>query len=107
MNIVEAAKVLGIPRGTTMDEATLDQAYRVKAKETHPDAGGTDEAFHAVLQARSVLLNALKRPQGYTPPPSQAKCPKCKGTGTTESRRAWHTMRVRCAECKGAGAVKT
>jgi len=40
---------LGLPAGASVDD--IKRAYRKRALETHPDRGGTDEAFRAVQQA--------------------------------------------------------
>jgi len=40
MNLYE---VLGVP--PTADEREIKRAYREKSKTTHPDQGGSDEAF--------------------------------------------------------------
>lgn len=44
-----------------MDEAELRKAYRRKAKETHPDAGGNPEAFHKAARALAILTDPKKR----------------------------------------------
>lgn len=52
-------EILGVP--TDADDATIKAAYRRKAKETHPDKGGSKEAFHAVQHAYEVLSDAERR----------------------------------------------
>jgi curved DNA-binding protein CbpA len=48
-------KTLGIEPTASSEEAK--KAYRVKASETHPDHGGTDDTFRSVNQAYMVLAN--------------------------------------------------
>ncbi|MFB6116875.1 ferredoxin Fer [Halosegnis sp.] len=46
--------VLGIDPGA--DEETVERAYRRRAKETHPDRGGSREAFKRVRRAYDLIL---------------------------------------------------
>lgn len=46
--------ILGVGRTATLIE--IRSAYRRKAKETHPTAGGTDEAFIALKKAHDTLV---------------------------------------------------
>jgi len=50
---------LDIPQ--TADADTLTRAYRQAAKRTHPDAGGTAEAFQAVQDAYAYLPDPFRR----------------------------------------------
>jgi curved DNA-binding protein CbpA len=36
-------------------------AFRARAKQTHPDRGGTAAAFRTVREAYELLLNSLSR----------------------------------------------
>ena len=51
--------VLGVPADATADE--IKKAYRRRARELHPDAGGDEEQFKAVQAAYTVLGDAEKR----------------------------------------------
>lgn len=51
--------VLGVDRSASADE--LKRAYRRKARESHPDAGGDEEQFKAVTHAYEVLSDASRR----------------------------------------------
>ena len=51
-------KILGI--GKNYDETSLKKAYLKKAMKTHPDRGGTPEAFQQVSIAYTVLLKKVK-----------------------------------------------
>lgn len=48
--------VLGVSPDAS--EETIEAAFRSKARETHPDTGGTAEAFQAVSAARDAALTA-------------------------------------------------
>ena len=50
---------LGIDRGA--DEPKIRAAYRRRAKQTHPDAGGTAEEFERLNRAKLVLLDPARR----------------------------------------------
>ena len=52
-------ELLGIPRDAAEDE--VKRAYRRKAREHHPDAGGDGEVFKAVTHAYQVLSDPQKR----------------------------------------------
>jgi hypothetical protein len=52
-------EVLGVDKYASGDE--LKAAYRARARSTHPDKGGTDEAFSAVSIAYSVLSDPERR----------------------------------------------
>jgi curved DNA-binding protein CbpA len=50
---------LGVKPGATAAE--VKKAFRAKAKRTHPDRGGTAEAFDKVVRANLVLSDAARR----------------------------------------------
>ncbi|OPZ62718.1 MAG: Chaperone protein DnaJ [Candidatus Aminicenantes bacterium ADurb.Bin508] len=56
--IPEAAEVLGVSWPCTQEEARA--AYRRKAREVHPDAGGSSEAFVRLKAAYDRVTKALK-----------------------------------------------
>jgi DnaJ-class molecular chaperone len=98
----EAAALLGIIDPYT--EADVSAAYRAKAKTTHPDAGGSSEAFAAVDRAKHVLMRWLERSdRSEAAADTGVKCQRCNGTGYTVSQRAWRGMRVQCIRCRGTG----
>ena len=47
-------EVLGVSAGYT--EADVHSAFRRAAKRAHPDAGGTNEMFRLLIEARDRLL---------------------------------------------------
>ena len=50
----EALSILGLPETSTLED--LKRAYRLKAKETHPDKGGDSAAFIKVKDAYDSLM---------------------------------------------------
>lgn len=52
-------EVLGVPKNASRDE--IQAAYRKAAKETHPDAGGSEDAF---LKVQAAWEAALKGGEG-------------------------------------------
>lgn len=57
--------VLGIKKGATLAE--IKAAYRKRAKETHPDKGGSDEAFRKVQEAYEALDPSANAPTNSEP----------------------------------------
>ena len=51
--MIDLYRLLGIKRGATKEE--VRKAYRRKAKVSHPDKGGSAEAFSALTVAHEVL----------------------------------------------------
>lgn len=89
--------------GLTAD--SVQATYRAAAKATHPDAGGSAEAFAKVDRAKHVLLKWLEREAQFKDlePKHGEKCRRCDGKGYVESARAFRTMRVACPLCRGLG----
>ncbi|HEX2447741.1 MAG TPA: DnaJ domain-containing protein [Methyloceanibacter sp.] len=57
--MIDLYQLLGIKRSATQDE--IRKAYRRKAKASHPDSGGTVEAFNALAAAHDVLTDVRRR----------------------------------------------
>ena len=53
--------ILGVSRSATADD--IKRAFRTKARECHPDAGGDEETFKRVNEAYEVLSDPQKRKQ--------------------------------------------
>jgi hypothetical protein len=71
MPLAEARAMLGVGENYTREEVIA--AFRRKAKEAHPDVGGTAEMFRLFVEARDRLLEAIgtsappPKPPAYTP----------------------------------------
>lgn len=100
-----AAAALGLDPDAELTEHEVVAAYRALAKDAHPDAGGSPEAWQALADARMIMLRHVARraPQN-TLPDGRTRCPGCNGAGTVQIRRAWRAMTSRCPLCKGTGA---
>ena len=88
-------QVLGIQPGA--DEEAIKAAYRQKAKETHPDHGGSAEAFQRVQEAYESLTKETgdwRRHVRYDPP---ADWPS-----TITTQHAYH-VRHSSIICPGCG----
>jgi hypothetical protein len=70
MPLAKAIALLGVPPDYT--NADVLSAFRRKAKEAHPDAGGTAEMFRKLVEARDRLLAALGTRAPPPKPPSYA-----------------------------------
>jgi DnaJ-class molecular chaperone len=102
----QAAEVLRLAEGLDgLTPEVLKVAYRAGAARTHPDRGGTAEAFAEVDRAKCILERWLER-QGPEPAPNAMAykpCPNCHGTGRVRVHRGFmHTM-AQCHPCKGTG----
>jgi molecular chaperone DnaJ len=51
--------ILGVPRDASTDE--IKRAYRRKAREHHPDAGGDEDSFKRLTHAHQVLSDPQRR----------------------------------------------
>jgi hypothetical protein len=67
MALAEAMALLGVPENFTKEDVLA--AFRREAKKAHPDAGGTEEMFRKLVEARDRLLAALGT---SAPPPKYA-----------------------------------
>ena len=76
--------VLGVPRGA--DEAQIHAAYREAVRRTHPDAGGSAEAFEAVQEAYEALRDPARRRAPGAEPPRQRPRPSAADAGSASSR---------------------
>lgn len=85
--------------------ADVNAAYRVKARDAHPDAGGSAEQFVQLDRAKHILLGWLKRRKVTTAKATAhaTKCKRCDGTGITNSHKGFRTMRMQCGTCRGTG----
>ena len=54
-------KTLNISPSATSEE--IEAAFRQRAKQSHPDAGGTAEDFNDAVRSRAVLLDPTRRKQ--------------------------------------------
>ena len=91
-NIVSAAKFLGVT--IPVSRVVLKAAYRTAAAKKHPDAGGSTQEFHTVVEAYHTLIN-------YT---YIDTCDECRGAGSL-SVGVYYVRRM-CPKCLGSGKVK-
>lgn len=75
--------------------SSVDVAYREASKLTHPDAGGSAEAFQEVAEARKTLIAWFKMMKPF-------ECETCYDSGFIFQRKGWRSLRMRCPDCKGA-----
>ncbi|MEW6211302.1 MAG: DnaJ domain-containing protein [Acidobacteriota bacterium] len=52
-------KVLGVSRDATQED--IDRAYRLEARQRHPDSGGSEEDMKSLNEARDVLSDPQTR----------------------------------------------
>lgn len=100
----QAAADLGLALHDGMNEETVKYAYKIMAKLTHPDTGGTVIAFAAVDRAKHVLLAWLAKPKPAVEEQLKQPCPTCGGTGYVMQPRGFKPgLRVQCRQCRGSG----
>src|SRR5580692_8119105 len=49
-------RLLGLPLDRRLSESEIHRAYKLLAKRTHPDAGGSEEAFLRISAAQETLI---------------------------------------------------
>ncbi len=52
----EHREVLNLPQEGTLEPSEINAAFRQLAKTAHPDAGGSDERYRRIAEARDALL---------------------------------------------------
>jgi hypothetical protein len=70
MPLAEAMALFGVPCDFTKEDVLA--AFRRKAKEAHPDVGGTAEMFRNLVEARDRLLSAIGTSAPAPKPPEYA-----------------------------------
>jgi hypothetical protein len=55
-------ELLGLPLDRRLSEGEIHRAYKLRAKRTHPDAGGNAEAFLRISAAHDVLMKERRMP---------------------------------------------
>lgn len=102
-----AALVLGLDLGDHLDETAITVAYRAKARETHPDAGGSAEAFARVDRAKHVMIHWIKRVKEETVQAAiDGLCENCGGSGFIKQHRGFAApLRRQCPRCRGTGDI--
>lgn len=89
-----------------LTEQVVNEAYRSRARETHPDMeGGSGEAFARVDWAKHVMLAWISKQGEYvTIPTLGAKCLNCGGGGFIQKQLGFKKgARVQCVRCSGTG----
>lgn len=103
----EAAEILGV-HFETASVAAVNMSYKAAAKRTHPDAGGSAEAFARVDWAKHALTAWLGRnPAKLNDMPVKGDpCPVCAGTGRVKVQNGFKSALTRlCQMCQGTGEV--
>jgi len=55
-------QLLGLPLDRRLSENEIHRAYKLLAKRTHPDAGGSEEAFLRISTAHEALMKERRMP---------------------------------------------
>ena len=70
----DAARILGVEVGASRE--AVQRAYRLRARSSHPDAGGAAESFRLFTEARDALLDASSGPPASVPPAARPSPPR-------------------------------
>lgn len=104
MTPAEAAEWLAVSLlGLTAD--SLSAAFKKRAKETHPDAGGNQADFLKTVQAKSVLEEFASKDPGPETQGQGSKCDVCNGRGKIQMMRGFAVVLLRCMNCNGRGRI--
>jgi DnaJ-class molecular chaperone len=103
----DARKILGVTKTATA--AALKTAWRRRCHETHPDTGGTPEAFRAVQDAYALLMTPepavrTSHPKWSTWTTTSSvnhRCRACGGRGYMEFHHGFTTVHITCMACGG------
>jgi hypothetical protein len=94
---IDPSEVLGVASDATLEQ--IRDAYRVKAKRHHPDAGGEVWAFRMIVQAYETMstarvVRASEREAAAPPraprPPDPSRYANENGRGTESARARFH-----------------
>lgn len=96
MTTTNPFEVLGLERSTAT-RATVAAAYRAKAREHHPDFGGSAVEFDAARKARDECLELIDQPI------KKMACMQCEGTGRWHKSHGWGLIEMMCDKCAGSG----
>jgi hypothetical protein len=103
----EALTVLGLPAGA--NDAAIKRAYRKRARELHPDAGGDPAAFRDLQDAYERLLQAPASPSERREPPRARPSRRARAGDAPTQRWSEHAAVVDevdwDAEVSGGGLV--
>jgi hypothetical protein len=58
-------EMLGLPLERRLSEVEIHRAYKLLAKQAHPDAGGNAQAFLELSAAHDTLMKQRRMPQRY------------------------------------------
>lgn len=101
----EAADELRLFLEDGLHQKTVLKAYKEMAKITHPDGGGSPEAFARVDWAKHALLKWLEmqdQEKGRSVFDIE-RCEPCNGTGRKRVQRGFKSWQVMCSTCRGTG----
>ena len=93
---VDPYAVLGVPRGA--DQSRIHTAYREAVRRTHPDAGGSSDAFEDVQEAYELLRDPVRRAAWDRSSPGPAARPSTPRPAPVDPRKAGRSMEDLIAE---------
>lgn len=82
-------RVLSLQEEVALTAEALKTAYKKAATKTHPDKGGSEEAFEAVTRAYAYLSEILKRINGGRKELGKVEDPALLTTGRTNESENW------------------
>ena len=89
-------KVLGLEEEVALTDDALKSAYKKAATRSHPDKGGSEEAFEAVTRSYAYLTEILKRIKGGRTKEGVVEAPAVLTQGRSSEAENWkHVEPVR------------
>jgi hypothetical protein len=68
----EYREILHLPMKGALQAPDINSAFRRLAKSAHPDAGGTNEGYHRITEARDALLKLFAETESH---PARSRAP--------------------------------
>ena len=86
MNDVRARRILGLPQGVHLAGGRIKRAWKAAAISTHPDRGGTPEAFVRASEAAQFLKQCGGMPAERAPRKPSSPRPQMQILGPVRPR---------------------
>lgn len=109
--VIDALEFLGFEPNSIITIKGVKAAFKVLARQFHPDAGGTEEGMRKLNDAYEDALAWLEEcickgfvrnprcPAHEEMPESEERCSECGGTKKIEAGPEWARVKLDCQKC--------